>query len=67
MDIYFDVHKWQIWLKEGECLKGVGFARRDNIGLNVQSFWDDELVCSFEVVLMSFDMSNMEFLGKDIK
>ena len=54
-------------LKEGEYLKGVGFARRDNIGLDVQTFWDGELGCSFEFVSMSLDMSKMEVLRKDSK
>ena len=44
-----------------------GVACRNNIGLNIQSFWDGDLGYRFEIILRSFDMSKMEVLGKDIK
>ena len=67
VDIFLDKHKLRMRLKEGEYLKGVGFARHDNIDLDIQSFWVGDFGCSFEFVPMSLDMSKMEVLRKDSK
>ena len=71
LEVYMDIFLVHLSCErsrgEGNVQRWFCYTCHNNVGRDVQLFWDCELVRCFEIILISFDMSNVEVLGHNIE